>query len=161
MLNLRLPTALSLALCLSAPAVLAQDVPPTFASATLVVESADGAKTQSYKVDDITFMASRSMNYNYDNTTEPRADISTSLSNIRPLDSFLLEWANQVNTGADASRKITVTAPALGDEAQTVCVLEGARVTSLSSSHSAAGGSRYFSLQLNARKASIDGIALN
>lgn len=147
----------TLALTMSVPMVQAQDEPTP--SAELVLTSADGKTTHSYEVDDISISVMR--NSGYDLVSEPRADVSASISGVRPLDAALLEWA-QVAGGEDAFRKATVTVPASSEEADDAMTYEltGARVTGLTASHSVPAGSRYLTMSLGVRGLSINGTAM-
>ncbi|HEY4202585.1 MAG TPA: hypothetical protein VGM83_18700 [Devosiaceae bacterium] len=154
-MRLRLLMACGLALLMSALPAAAQTTP----SATLVLPSPDGATTQTYAVDDISVSLARS---SYDALSEPVSDIGVTISTVRPVDSFLLEWINQRNTGRDALRDITLTVPATGGlDTAFVYALKDARVSAFSASHSLGSGSGFITLTLNARTMTLNGVSMN
>lgn len=146
-----------LALAMTMPMVQAQEEPVP--SAELVLTSADGKQSHSYAVDDISISVMR--NTGYDLVSEPRADVSASISGVRPVDAALLEWA-QVAGGEDAFRNATVTVPATSEDADDAMTYEltGVRITGLSASHSVPAGSRYMTLSLAVRGLSINGTSM-
>lgn len=164
-MTLRMLMAFGLALLMSTVTAQAQSAPDaaamteTTTTAAFALSSADGTTTQDYAVDDISVSVART---SYDSVSEPRADIAISVSAIRPLDSFLLEWVNQLGAGSQAFRNATLTVPAIaGQDTDFVYELDGARVTAFSASHSVAGGANYITLQLAVRKMTINGVSVN
>lgn len=138
----------------AAPAETVQSQP-----AVLQLESPGGGTPHEYQVDDISISVAQSM----DGRGESRADVSLSLSQIRPLDAFLLQWVRQGGSRPEASRKAVITVPARqsGTGAETRYELDDARVLGFSASHSASGSYEQVSVQVSVKSISLNGVVMN
>ena len=135
-----------------------QAVPST--PGTFTLEAPGGGSPREYQVDDVSIAVSRSL----DQRGDAKADVAVSLSTLRPLDAFLLEWARLGGTGLAASRKavITVTASQLSDPGTvTRYELDGAKVVSFSASHSAAANTSQVAIQVSVLRITLNGVVLN
>ena len=129
-------------------------------TATLALEPPGGGSAREYQLDDLSVSITRSM----DARGDARADVTVSLGTIRPLDSFLLEWARQGEGGTDAARKavVVITAPqASGPATVTRYEMEGAKVLAFTASHSTAAGVAQVMVQLSVRRIALNGVVLN
>ncbi|WP_458094999.1 hypothetical protein [Roseomonas sp. WA12] len=127
---------------------------------TLALEAPGGGSAREYQVDDVSVSVTRSM----DARGDSRADVMVSLGAIRPIDTFLLEWARQGEVGPDAARKavVTMTAPqASGAAVVTRYEMEGAKVLAFTASHSAAAGVAQVMVQVSVRRIALNGVVLN
>lgn len=162
------PVLLSLLLALAGPSA-AQ--PPVVAAApageaaqlrpaTLALEAPGGGSPREYQVDDVSIAVSGSV----DGRGEMRADVTISLGTLRPLDTFLLEWARQGEAVPGGSRKAVITVPPPQSSVPGTVAryeLEGAKVLAFSASHSAAAGMGQVMIQVSVRRVTLNGVVLN
>lgn len=130
------------------------DTPGTFA-----LEQPDGGSPQVYQVDDVSVSVTRSL----DQRGDAKADVSVSLGTLRPMDTFLLEWARSGATGPAASRRALITVTSRQPSGPVVLryELEGAKVLSFMASHSASAGASQLMLQVSALRVTLNGVVLN
>lgn len=128
--------------------------------ATLALEPAGGGTPHEYQIDDVTISVAQA----YDGRGDTRADVSLNLSQLRPVDAFLLEWMRQGGARPDAARKAVITVPAKqasGKGAEVRYELEDAKVLSLSVSHSASGMYEQLAIQVSVKSLALNGVVLN
>lgn len=128
--------------------------------ATLALEPPGGGTPHEYKVED----ASIAVSQTYDGRSDTRADVSMSLSQVHPVDPFLLDWIRQGGDRSDASRKVVFTVPPRQSSekgAEMRYEMEGAKVSSFSASHSASSIYEPVAIQVFVKRLSLNGIALN
>jgi len=128
--------------------------------ATLRLEAPGGGGVREYQLDDLSVSVTRTS----DSRGDPRGDVSVSLGTVRPLDTFLLEWARQGEAGPDASRRVVITVPAPNTPDASPEVryeLDGAKVLAFTAAHSTAAGMAQVMLQVVVRRISLNGVVLN
>ena len=126
--------------------------------AILTLAPSGGGTPHTYQVDEISLGVSQS----YDGRGEARADVSLSLSQMRPIDGFLLEWMRQGAAARDALREGVITVPARPpSDTAFRYELEDAKVVSFSATHSASGAYEQLSLSVSVKRLTLNGIVLN
>ena len=141
----------------SAAPVLSQDEAATLEPSKMVLVMADGTESVEYSVSDVSFYTSEIAGID---GAAPTTDLALSVGTISPLDQNLLQWA--ANTGDSSARKVLVTSPtgADGEISEMVYEFAGARVTSLSLSHTTYGPAS-ISMQIVSDQVTINGVELN
>jgi hypothetical protein len=140
----------------TAAPVFSQEEAAMLEPSQMVLVMADGTESVEYSVSDVSFYTSEIAGLE---GAAPTTDLALSVGTISPLDQNLLQWA--AASDGTATRKVVVTAPTgvEGEMAEMVYEFEGARVTSLSLSHTTYGPAS-ISMQIVSEQVTINGAEL-